>query len=492
MKTKTRNRTVLLIQPPHENSKGIRRTASAIPLGLAYLSTHLKRNDFKVKLLDIHVEGYSDKEVKRRLKNTKDIDIYGISAFSTQYSYVKWLISEIKKLNSNSKVVVGGPLATFSPEIVLKHGKADICVLGDGEETIVDILNNLHNLESVPDIYYKKGKKIVKNKSRSLKENIDVYDFPDWELFNLDKYLNEPLFQECYNNKSINIISARGCPFKCRFCSKMQGLRMRSIDNIIKEIKLLKNKYGVDKFLFAEELVMINKKRMHELCDRLEPLNITWHLNGRVNFADYELLKHMKKAGCVRVGYGLESGSDKILKNMNKAAPTKMAAKAIKNTIKAGIIPHTYTIFGYPGEDDQTIQETIDFCKKNHIAPNGFNIITPIPGSSLYDDCVSKRLIKDEEEYLLKLKSTGDLLVNFTDWSEKEFFEKLAYMRKTILSNYNKYRLTHPVVLGKEFILKIKRLIRFYKYNGFAKATRLIFKQLITDPVRLFEPEIAN
>ena len=461
---------VLLIQPPH-NYEGKSREPQGVPLGLGYVAKALLNSGNNVEVLDIWAHQYSNEEVMQKVAEL-DYDICGISALSTQYAYVKWLISELKKYN-NSPIVVGNALATFSSEIVLNNTKADICCIGEGEITFVDIVENINNLDKVNGIYYKENNKIFKNPPREYIKDLDSIDFPAWDLFPMQIYLK---YCKVWGTSvdAINIVTARGCPYKCRFCSKtFSGVRYRSVDNIIAEVKFLKDKYGMAGVFFNDELFIRNKRTVYEFCDKITPLNIKWNCQSRINLVDIDLLKRMKEAGCVAVGYGVESGSQTILNNMKKEITLKQAEDAIKNTLKVGMDPIIQMMYGYPGENRETLQETVGFFKKLPPAQMGvkLSITTPLPGSELYDDVLKKSLIKDEEKYLEQLESgyAGEKsLINLTEFTEEEFFNLKSETEKKIYYNQ---------VKGYPLHFIYKKVLNLSKAPAYAK--KYGYKQLI-------------
>lgn len=464
------------------------RTPSYFPLGLGYIAKILLNEGHDVKVLDIFAKGYNQKKVIEII-HSLEYDFVGISAMSPEYNYVKWLSKELKKYHKG-KIILGGALPTFSSEIILKNTEVDICIIGEGEETIKDIIKNKNNLKEVKGIYFREKNKIVKNHEREYIKDLDRIPLPAWDLFPIEIYLKTPSSPEGYCVNSMNIITARGCPYNCNFCSKtFKGTRLRSIDNIINEIKELIKRYNVKVINFADELVMVNKQRMYELCKKIKPLNLKWVCQGRVNVVDYDILKTMKKAGCCEVGYGIESGSLKILKNMNKCATPEMAANAIIAAKKTGVRPILQTMFGYPGEDKQTIKETIDFFKKVHAHPDGVSITTPLPGTVLYEEVRKKGLIKDEEKYLEDLKGTGQFTLNLTEMSDEELVKMKKFAEKTMHQNYYRYRRSHPLVLIKDYNQKAIRFIKYVRLNGLKKSISDIYNTLQNNPELIFQAE---
>jgi len=433
---------ILMIQLPHLYEGKERELF--FPLGLGYIVKSLQNSGYNVEVFDIYAGKYKQEEVIKRLNQIiPKYGIVGISALSTQYKYVKWVTKIIRNINKEIKIVIGGALATLSPEIVLRHTDADICVIGEGEITIVELMENLRgNLSNVKGIFYKDGKGIVKNSPREYIKDIDTIDFPAWEAFDIEKYINEMKIYHYPELRTMNIITARGCPYSCNFCSKtFSGVRLRSVRNIIEEIKELKKRFNIQAIFFNDELVLINKKRGYELCKELRKLDIKWVCQGRVNTIDSELLNLMRKSGCVAVGFGIESGSQKILNAMNKQITVEQSVKAVKAAVKAGLFPIIQVMFGYPGEDITTVKETLSFFKKIPFIPSTgfqFSPTTPLPGTPLWEYAKEKGIIDDEEKFLMKLDvgySAERILANFTKW-DMETYEKVRnWMRRKVIVN---------------------------------------------------------
>jgi radical SAM superfamily enzyme YgiQ (UPF0313 family) len=201
----------------------------------------------------------------------------------------------------------------------------------------------------------------------------------------------------------------------------------------------LKNEFKLDEIYFGDELFLSSKPKFRELAPRLASLNLPWAGQARVNLVDQEFLELIKRSNCVGMGYGIESGSQKILDNMNKKITVKQIESAMKYTQQLKIPVKTQMIFGYPGEDETTLQETIDLFKRIDHPGRTFNVITPIPGSKLYDDCLSQGLITDEPGYITSLEKSfgiGKVHVNFTKWPDDEIYPRKRVVEETILKNY--------------------------------------------------------
>jgi radical SAM superfamily enzyme YgiQ (UPF0313 family) len=436
---------VVLINPPHFFD-GKSRLPSFFPLGLGYIARYTVKDGHDVEVFDIWANRWDKETVIEKVKDLK-ADIFGIGALSTQYGYVKWLIDIVKRYHSQP-IVIGGALATFSPEVLLKNTNADICVIGEGEITFPDLLKRIGNLNKVKGIAYKIDEEIKITPPRPYIKNLDTLEFPLREIFDMDIYLRYGYLDGFPNIKAHNVITSRGCPYNCDFCSKVfLKRRERSPESVAEEIEFLKESYNVKAIFFNDELLVSNKKRMYQLLEKIRPLRISWQGQARVNTVDLELLKAMKEAGCVSIGLGIESGSQAILNRMNKKTTVSQNLDAIKAVKDAGLDPIIQCIFGYEGENDSTLSDTIDFFKRANIMHEGFFTLTPLPGTELYKRCLEKGIIKDEDKYLSNLASgynpDRELLVNLTDFKDaEEFYEKKKWLERKIGLNYLK---NHPL-----------------------------------------------
>lgn len=438
---------VLLINPP------IREWAkpNVFPSGLGYIVSVLSQNGHSVEIMDINAYRWNKIEVEERIKKT-DYDVIGIGGIVTTYKYVKWLVAILKKHHPGKKVIVGGSVGTSISGIMLEKNPVDIVCLGEGEETVKELIGALESgdLSRVKGIIYRDALgKIHKTENRPPIKDLDSIPFPAWDYFPMDIYLKNPVgapnrnkwingSSQARDSLSLNIFATRGCPYKCIYCYHDfmgQGYRQRSAENVIKEIETLYEKYKVPYFHFIDDEFVMNKKFVLEFCHLLKSFSkkigrkITWGCAGRVNLMTEDLVVAMADAGCVLIGYGIESGSQKILDFVNKQVSVEQAKKAIRLTKKHLGWADCSFMIGYPGETKETIQETIDFCKELDLAPEVIFFLTPYPGTELYRMALEQGKIKDEEEYILGLGEQGEKArVNFTDFSDQELSEIQSYM----------------------------------------------------------------
>ena len=428
---------VLLVNPPLNTNQPV---SGVYPMGLAYIGAMLRRAQCDVDVLDIRLNRYDKTFVENYLRKTQGkYTLFGISGMVTTYKYSKWISNEIKKNNPKAFVITGGSLCTAS-ELLLKDSGIDAICIGEGEKVIVDItecIRSNNNLKHVPNILIKSEGNIT----RTVKEtpiDIDSIPFPSWELFDMEQYTKFSYIVPV-KKRSITMIIERGCPFECVFCYRNFGriLRYRNVNQVIEEIKLVIDRYGVGHIDFLDEIFNANPNYVKELCNTLikEGVNITWRCIGRTDLVDKETLQLMYEAGCRWIGYGIESGSQEILDQMNKRQNIERIEKSIKLSREVGMIVTGTFIIGMPGETEQTIQESSNFFERNNI----FNIPffpVPYPGTILYEECKKSGLIKDEEEYIISLeKDATELIINLTSFPNSRIME----LRDSLIMKYKKF-----------------------------------------------------
>jgi anaerobic magnesium-protoporphyrin IX monomethyl ester cyclase len=416
------------------------------PIGLAYVAAVLLESGHEVEIYSQDMHHYPESHLEKYLDDHR-FDVVGLSFIAGYYQYRKALqVSEaINRSKNRPFYIIGGHGPTPEPAFFMEKTGADAVVMGEGEKTIVELLDAVAHkkpLKTVKGIAFKEGTRCVINERRPLIEDIDAIPFPAYQLFPMEYYrlLRMP---NCSNTDFVApMISGRGCTFKCNFCYRMDtGFRPRSNESIIEEIKLLKKDYGATYIAFGDELLMSSRARTIGLCNDFidAKLNVRWECNGRLNFARKEVLGLMRKAGCIFINYGIESMDDRILKNMNKALTTRQITTGIEATLDAGISPGLNIIFGNIGENRETLRKGVDFLLKYDDGAQMRTIrpVTPYPGSPLYYYAIEKGLLKDCEEFYEKKHVNSDLLsINFTDLTDDEFHSALFEANSLLIDNY--------------------------------------------------------
>ena len=432
---------ILLVQPMHEKIKKAERTSFNFPWGLAILSKYYQSSGYDVEILDGQALQLPKEDLSKTL-NEYEFDVLGISAFSTQYPAVK-LIAENVNEDRDVPIIVGGPLATYQYGMVLKTTKVDVCVIGEGEISGVEILNNFDELEKVNGIAFKRNGNIVFTRQQDSFPDLDELPLPDFQLFDMETYIKQDNAYSRSQNigqRTMMFITSRGCPYNCFFCSKSsQQFRTMSPKKVYEMLSVFKKEFHIEEVVFGDELFLSSKSRFREMNSLLKSLNLPWGGQARVNLMDKEFLNMIKASGCIGMGYGIESGSPKILRNMNKKITVDQIEFAMKYTQKLKIPIKVQLIFGFPGEDETTVQETIDMFKRIDHPGRRFNVFTPIPGSKIYDDCVNQGFIKNEPDYLAGIEKgfgIGKVHVNFTDWPDEEIYPRKKAAEEAMVKNY--------------------------------------------------------
>lgn len=409
---------ILLVNPPC-------RAAVVLPLGLGYIAGVLRNAGHKITMLDLNAKNMEEDAVGKLLE-ADGYDIIGIGGLTTTYNFVKKFSALAKKASPSSRIIAGNMISTAHPELLLKNSDVDICVIDEGEDTITELagmIGDYPRLEKVDGISYKDGGRIIRTKERRRIEDLDRLPYPAWDLFDMDLYLKRPIHSE-HGRKSINLSTVRGCPFQCVYCSRPFGSRVhrRSVESVIFEIGELKKRYKVQFVAFSDDLFISDKKWVMRFCDALisRRLGIGWAASARVNLVDMDLLKRMRAAGCESLGYGFESGSQKILDTMKKGVSVRQAEEAVRFTRRAGIKIEGSFMIGMPGETEETVMETVDFARRMELGIYRFFFTTPYPATPLYETAKEMgRIPADEDAYVGSLgEMYTTLIVNLTDMSD--------------------------------------------------------------------------
>ncbi|MGA7678085.1 MAG: radical SAM protein [Dehalococcoidia bacterium] len=452
---------VLIINPPVRLSDKPRH----IPHGLAIVANVLRKKlDICPTFLDINAHRYGETETKSIIEKMK-FDVVLIGGLITTYASVVSLSKFIKFTNPDAKIVAGGSVAMPIPEVLLKNSAVDTICMGEGEVTIVELLNKFKkdlsaSLDGIAGICYKKGgheNEVVFTKARPLIQDIDSEsELPAYDLLPMDIYLSNPVVGI---GRDVDFISSRGCPYSCSFCYQPWGRRFRaySVDFVIKAITYLRGKYGIEFISFQDDEFMANKARIYEFCekrDRFLP-DLLWSCTGRVNLIDDDIVKMMRNSGCVLISYGFESGSQRILDSMNKMQKIEQMERAVQISRSCGMpIPASF-IIGMPGEDSKSCQETLDFCIRNNLPLDSLMFATPYPGTQIYDFALrTGRIDKNHiHEFVMRLGDARDFVINLTDhFSDEELTKKRKEMMEKAKENYESF------ITQEEIIAKMKSL----------------------------------
>jgi anaerobic magnesium-protoporphyrin IX monomethyl ester cyclase len=354
-------------------------------MGLGYIASYLKQQGISVEIVDCTF--LTQKQAIERIIKTNPT-IIGIQSM---YSMRDASLELARNLREHCGLLVaGGALPTISPEQFLPC--FDLVVLGEGEQTMLEIANQFTSgtaLKTINGVAYqeKETGQIIRTPPRPLIANLDSLPPPSRELFDNSAY--KKYYQKKFGYKTTAILTSRGCPFECDFCSKPifgNKFRSRSASQIVDEVAEVID-LGYDRVWFADDCFTLERSRLIEVCDEImnRGLHINWECLSRVDTFDQEIAAKMKNAGCIRVFFGIESGNDSILKIMKKQITTRQAVAATKICKESGIKAGAFFILGYPGENYHTILDTVRLASSLPLDYLSFTLPYPIPGTPLFE-----------------------------------------------------------------------------------------------------------
>jgi len=403
------------------------------PLGIAYLAGMLLKHKYNIQIFDSDVEKRWISGLISKLESFKP-NIVGITTNSFTFLQAKIVAQIVRKILPEAVILIGGPHVSIYPTEILSNNEFDIAVIGEGEYTIIELVDKLEtnsDVDSVKGIAYRKNGKIYKTDSRPLIENLDELPFPARSLLPNKKYFY-PLGKR---KPFTTVITSRGCPFNCIFCLRASGLhfgrkyRIRSPSNIIEELEELINQFNIKEIFFYDDVFTLNQSRIKKLCKEIinHKLDISWNCRTRVDTISLKLLRIMKKAGCEKIHYGIESGDARILMNLKKNITISQIRNAFSWTKLNEIETFAYIMLGAPGETSISIRRTMQLIKDINPTYIGFFITTLFPGTDLYSYALRHGLLSHDvwKDFTLGKIKRQPLLYLEETFNEKELREIL-------------------------------------------------------------------
>ena len=401
---------------------------SDFPTGLGYLTSSLKQAGHKVVGCNPNnITGYVNAKLMltevlvKCLKDNKDAGLIGLGGLATDYAFLKDAI-EIIRANSKIPIVLGGQIVNNDAEFIFENLKPNYAVRGEGENAIVRLAETTDKVapQIIEGVYL----------------DVDDVPFPDYTPFGIDKMLDDysdatrVLYRYTQPYPRVwGIVTARSCPFSCTFCvhgHRPIPYRARSISNIMQEIKETYEKYHYNILLLLDELFAVNKQRMREFCEGILEgkekykwdFDWTFQTHASANL-DLDTLQLAKKAGCYMFSYGLESASPIVLESMNKKIKIEQVVEGIRLAQEAKLGYSANLIFGDPAETDETFRESLAFwVKYGGDAFIFLSKVSPYPGSKIFEDCLTKGLIKDKAQFYATIDRP---FINMTKMSDIDF-----------------------------------------------------------------------
>ncbi len=429
----------ILLVHPYCLEKRIRDyDVKVVPIGLYYIGAVLKENGHNVEVLNLF-DFQNKKEQIQKIFEASRPNLIGFSVLQANRLGAAEIAGMAKKSMPETKVVFGGVAATYLWNHFLKHyPQVDYVVTGEGEHTLLELVKALEN-ESEPieveGLAWRNGQNLQINNPRPFVEDIDT-------LPNPAKYF-------CFQH----VVSSRGCPWNCTFCGSprfwKRNVRFHSPKYFVDQLELL-TQQGLNHFYVSDDTFTLKKDRVIQICKEIviRGLDISWVAISRVNLVDEEILFWMRRAGCIQISYGVESGSKAIRKIFNKNITDHEIKRAFELTTRYGILPRAYFIYGSPGENRSTIKASIDLMKQIRPLSSVFYILDLFPGTALYDDFKKRCRVPDE----IWLKPIEDIMYFETDpkLDEKSVLKFGAMLREAFYKNLPRFVRKIKLVDNKE------------------------------------------
>jgi len=491
---------LLLIDPPFKSFAGI--FSFYFPLGLTYLAGSVKRAGYDCAILDMdaaegkigsmdfsreyqryqsYIEALNNPShptwnLMRSLVLNQKPDLIGITALTTKFGTVIQTAKFCREILPRVPIIVGGAHATAMPDLTLRIPEVDFVVRGEGDETLPELLNAIREkseFSKIPGISYKKDGKIIHNPNRGLVQNLDTLALPDRSAL---------LHPQNYSSEDMGVIlTSRGCPFGCSYCFHMwdRKVRYRSVDNIMRELRHVREKYGTTQFSFKDDSFTVKKSHVLDLCNAVsrEPYKIIFNCTTRVDILDEELIHAMKKVGGNQVSIGIESGSERVLRETDKGISMRQVRDAAKLLNRNRLFWSGYFMIGLPNETEEDIYKTFDFLREVKPYYAGLGVYNPFPATKLFDQGVELGLLDPNPplDHFLKTNPKELFFINprrRTVNITPERFDQIAQEAMRIFHHHN----TRPLNLIRRGLARRKVYFndRSLLWRDLAKAVEFI------------------
>ena len=471
---------ILLVMPPDINTvlmeapnEVYEEFGAYPPLGLMYLAACIRKfskQKHDIRIVDCDTDKLDFKALEKEIKGYAP-DVVGVTAY-TPIIYDSWQTLKLaKKINKKIITVIGGHHSDIYPKETINLGGIDYIVLGEGEyifPKLIDALEKKQDPKKVEGIVFKKNGKIIITGNPGFVENLDELPLPARDLVDWRKH-------QCVLGKEnvvATIMSSRGCPYRCTFCYKplkARAWRFRSAENIVKEVEQC-YKLGIREIFFFDDNFSVDVRRVKAICDEIvkRKLKISWSFRGRVNTLDYDMLVKCKKAGCHRIHFGVETGSDEGLRKIKKDITTEQIRKAFKLCKKTGIVAVANFMIGLPGEKKREMFNTVDFANSIDADYAEFAIVTPYPQTELYEEGLKRKIFKTDfwKEFAKRPYPGFELQVWNEYYSREELFKILEEcLHRFYFNPMRMLKIAFSIRSFKEFKTKLKSGLTLLNYK---------------------------
>jgi radical SAM superfamily enzyme YgiQ (UPF0313 family) len=410
-------------------------SCSIFPQGIAYVAAALKaagHEVFGVNINNFSTPASATDLLFNQLQLAKDRwepEAMAVGGLSGDYPFVKRTIQFWRQLSPHTPIIIGGGIITADPDFIFRDLRPDFAIRSEAEIPIVKLVDAMQTTQDFVGIdgliYWRNGVPVINAEANRTKEMPD-YPYPYYDPFDMEKFFALATGRQtrAFNGSTAQprlfpVSAARSCPFKCTFCFHSSGAlyRQRPIDDVVKEIEFFHDKYQFTMLTIYDELFSVSENRIFDFCEKLKKtgLNIEWGCALRVTDVKRNLLRQMKDAGCIIVGYGLESASDAVLASMKKKIKKADIFRALRLTEESGIAFQGNFIFGDPAETPETIDETMSFFKEycqDH--PVELGLIRPYPGAQIFQGLLDRKVITNKTDYYERIGKTNyDITANY-------------------------------------------------------------------------------
>lgn len=439
------------------------------PMGLANLAAITRKYGYDTSIIDGEILRLSYDEIYEIIKREKP-DYIGLTAVTLSICKAA-RIAELVKVNfPNIITIIGGPHITAVPEKTFEIFKYfDIAVLGEGDITIIELLDALENnksLKTIKGLMFRDNEKLFFTENRELITDLDTLPLPAWDLLpDIGKVYSPPI--NAFNKFPVGyLVTSRGCYGRCAFCSRAvykDKVRFHSAEYIVEMIKDLIKKYNVKEILFDDDEFLVDKSRIKKLAQLFkdQKINISWSCLSRIPTVNQEILEIIKKMGCWQISFGIESGNQEVLKFLKKATTLEQIEKVLTLTKNSGIKTKGFFMIGHPIDTHQTINDTINFAIKIKLDDLQSSVFTPLPGSEIYEIAHKYGKFDNDWEkmnYWNILFIPNNLTANDLRNSQKKLFRKFYFRPKIIFTQLMRIKGRH------QFIFLLKAFIAFIKF----------------------------
>lgn len=419
------------------------------PLGLGYLAAAVERAGHEAAVADASLDGSSIPQVVDLVGRLAPSAV-GVSVFTHRYHVASSLVSAVKDSYPGVTVFAGGPHVTVLPERTLAELPLDYVVVGEGERTtleLLEVLEGARDKRTVRGLGFRDRGTVVVNPKRDYIQNLDELPFPARHLMQITRYRGD---RQVKRVPYTTVLATRGCPFDCVFCcnAALWGRvhRHRTPENVVQEMLGVNKEYGIQEIYFPDDLFTGNKQWVMRLCELIRDTGVgfTWKCLSRVDTVDEELLGAMKAAGCHTLNFGVESGDERILRNIRKRINLEQVKPAFEVARRLGFDTYAYFMIGNIGETEPTVCRTIRLAEELNPDFVSFSLATPLPGTDFYARAVQEDLVFDTNWAHYDYSDTAVVRTDHLSATDIQKWQKRAYQQV-----YGRWRYLSRNVLAK-------------------------------------------